>query len=245
MAQGDYIELHRKRQGRRLDHEERARKKEARSAHLNSAISKKVRGLKAKQFNKKRYAEKADIKKKIKQHGESSNKQRAAPDRAPDDAVPAYLLDREGVSHAKVLSNSIKQKRKEKAGKWNVPIPKVRPVGEDEVTATPDGPHGRFTQRWRTARTACASTVAPPSLCANGTGPAGRATLLTTRAACAIVAGLQGGEIWQAPEEAVETNGQQGHVCRRVVHAQAAQVRALHPPRGAALQEGPRHSPRA
>jgi len=25
-----------------------------------------------------------------------------------------------------VLSNSIKQKRKEKAGKWNVPVPKVR-----------------------------------------------------------------------------------------------------------------------
>merc|ERR1712083_352845 len=38
-----------------------------------------------------------------------------------------------GMSHAKVLSNSIKQKRKEKAGKWNVPIPKVRPVAEDEV----------------------------------------------------------------------------------------------------------------
>ena len=32
-----------------------------------------------------------------------------------------------------MLSNSIKQKRKEKAGKWNVPVPKVRPVGEDEV----------------------------------------------------------------------------------------------------------------
>ena len=47
--------------------------------------------------------------------------------------MPAYLLDREGMSHAKVLSNSIKQKRKEKAGKWNVPIPKVRPVAEDEV----------------------------------------------------------------------------------------------------------------
>jgi len=32
-----------------------------------------------------------------------------------------------------VLSNSIKQKRKEKAGKWSVPIPKVKPVAEDEV----------------------------------------------------------------------------------------------------------------
>jgi len=41
-------------------------------------------------------------------------------------AIPAYLLDREQTSRAKVLSNTIKQKRKEKAGKWEVPLPKVR-----------------------------------------------------------------------------------------------------------------------
>jgi len=27
----------------------------------------------------------------------------------------------------------VKQKRKEKAGKWNVPLPKVRPMAEDEI----------------------------------------------------------------------------------------------------------------
>ena len=133
MAQGEYIELAQKRHGKRLDHEERTRKKKARENHKNSAISKKVRGLKAKQFNKKRYAEKAEMKKKIKQHEERLNKHKAAEAPQDKDAVPAYLLDREGMSHAKVLSNSIKQKRKEKAGKWSVPIPKVRPVGEDEV----------------------------------------------------------------------------------------------------------------
>ena len=74
MAQGDYIELHRKRHGRRLDHEERQRKKEARENHRNSAIAKKVRGLKAKQFSKKRYQEKAAMKKQIKQHAERLNK---------------------------------------------------------------------------------------------------------------------------------------------------------------------------
>ena len=36
-------------------------------------------------------------------------------DQTPQGAVPAYLLDREGQSRAKVLSNMIKQKRKEKA----------------------------------------------------------------------------------------------------------------------------------
>ena len=30
------------------------------------------------------------------------------------------------VERAKVLSNTVKQKRKEKAGKWEVPLPKVQ-----------------------------------------------------------------------------------------------------------------------
>ena len=50
-----------------------------------------------------------------------------------DGAVPAYLLDREGVSRAKVLSNTVKQKRKEKTGEWEVPIPKVKLVADDEM----------------------------------------------------------------------------------------------------------------
>lgn len=133
MAQGDYIELAQKRHGKRLDHDERARKKEARSGHKRSEYAGKVRGLRAKLYNKKRYSEKAEMKKTIKAHSERLNKHKAQEAPQEKDAVPAYLLDREGMSHAKVLSNSIKQKRKEKAGKWSVPIPKVRPVAEDEV----------------------------------------------------------------------------------------------------------------
>ena len=47
--------------------------------------------------------------------------------------MPAYLLDRENVSRAKILSNTVKQKRKEKAGKWTVPIPKVKAIADDEM----------------------------------------------------------------------------------------------------------------
>lgn len=54
-------------------------------------------------------------------------------DNIPSGAVPAYLLDREDVSRAKILSNTIKQKRKEKAGKWSVPVPKVKALTEDEM----------------------------------------------------------------------------------------------------------------
>lgn len=42
-----------------------------------------------------------------------------------DGAIPAYLLERGEVNRTKILSNMIKQKRKEKAGKWDVLIPKV------------------------------------------------------------------------------------------------------------------------
>lgn len=55
------------------------------------------------------------------------------PDDVQEGAVPAYLMDRDNVSRSKILSNSLKQKRKEKAGKWSVPIPKVKPIADDEM----------------------------------------------------------------------------------------------------------------
>lgn len=46
---------------------------------------------------------------------EKRNTKEKNEEKTPKGAVPAYLLDREGQSRAKVLSNMIKQKRKEKA----------------------------------------------------------------------------------------------------------------------------------
>lgn len=46
---------------------------------------------------------------------EKRNAKKKNDEKTPKGAVPAYLLDREGQSRAKVLSNMIKQKRKEKA----------------------------------------------------------------------------------------------------------------------------------
>ena len=132
MPQNEYIELHTKRFGKRLNHEERLRKKTARDVHRSSLFAKKMTGIKAKLFNKKRFTEKAELKKTIAMHEEKNNKHENA-DVLPPGAVPAYLMDRQNVSRAKVLSNSIKQKRKEKAGKWAVPIPKVRPIADDEM----------------------------------------------------------------------------------------------------------------
>eukprot|EP00106_Octopus_bimaculoides_P021352 XP_014788794.1 PREDICTED: ribosome biogenesis protein NSA2 homolog isoform X2 [Octopus bimaculoides] len=100
--------------------------------HIMSDKAQKLRGLKAKLYHKKRHAEKIQMKKTIRMHEMKKTKQKAD-DAVPEGAVPAYLLDREGQTRAKVLSNMIKQKRKEKAGKWNVPLPKVKGISETEV----------------------------------------------------------------------------------------------------------------
>mmetsp|Transcript_37899 Transcript_37899/g.42449 ORF Transcript_37899/g.42449 Transcript_37899/m.42449 type:complete len:261 (-) Transcript_37899:154-936(-) len=132
MPQHEHMERHRKLHGVRMDHEERTRKKEARLVHKRSEFSQKVHGIRAKIYQKRRFKEKATMRKTIAMHNERTNTH-ANDEAVAEGAVPAYLLDREGVSRAKVLSNTVKQKRKEKAGKWEVPIPKVKPVADDEM----------------------------------------------------------------------------------------------------------------
>jgi ribosome biogenesis protein NSA2 len=80
----------------------------------------------------KRHAEKIQMKKTLKAHDERNVKQPDAGS-VPDGALPTYLLDREGQKDAKALSSAIKQKRKDKAAKYAVPLPKVRGIAEDEM----------------------------------------------------------------------------------------------------------------
>jgi len=131
MPQNEYMELFQKRWGRRYDYYERKRKKEARAPKELARKAQRLKGLKAKLFNKQRHKEKIQMKKTIKAFEEKKTKEKK--EEIPDGAIPAYLLDREGQSRAKVLSNMIKQKRKEKAGKWDVPIPKIRAQADAEV----------------------------------------------------------------------------------------------------------------
>jgi len=65
-------------------------------------------------YHKQRHSEKIQMKKTIKMHEERNTKAKSD-DNVPEGAIPAYLLDRETQTRAKVLSNMIKQKRKEKA----------------------------------------------------------------------------------------------------------------------------------
>ena len=133
MPQNEYIEQHIKQHGRRLDYEERKRKREAREAHKIATQAKNSKDGRGKQFAKKRYAEKVAMSKKIRAHEQSKVKGRSKPMDESGEALPTYLLDREQSNTAKAISSSIKQKRLEKADKFSVPLPKVRGISEEEM----------------------------------------------------------------------------------------------------------------
>lgn len=122
----------RKLHGRRLDHEERSRKRTAREGHKESENAQKLTGLRAKLYQKKRHHEKIQMKKQIKAH-EERNVKSSAPAEPSSTPLPQYLLDRSNPTNAKALSSAIKNKRNEKAAKFSVPLPKVRGIAEDEM----------------------------------------------------------------------------------------------------------------
>jgi len=147
MPQNEHIEVYQRRYGRRFDLEERKRKRIARLPKLKAKKAKKLIGLPAKLYSEKMRKEKITIKKTIAMHEQGQKKERKQ-EGIPQNAVPAYLLERDQADRSKILSNSVKQKRKEKAGKWDVPLPKVdtliwppllysymqvRPVSEQEM----------------------------------------------------------------------------------------------------------------
>ena len=65
------------------------------------------------------------MKKQIKAH-EERNVKGSGPSEPASTAMPQYLLERSEATNAKALSTQIKNKRKEKAAKFSVPLPKVR-----------------------------------------------------------------------------------------------------------------------
>ena len=127
-----YIERWTKQHGKRFDYEERKRKRLAREGHKQSQDAQKLHGLRAKLYQKKRHAEKIQMKKQIKAQ-EERNVKSAAPSEPSSTPLPQYLLDRTQTTNAKALSSAIKNKRAEKAAKFSVPLPKVRGIAEEEM----------------------------------------------------------------------------------------------------------------
>ncbi|KAL8677053.1 MAG: hypothetical protein Q9186_006482 [Xanthomendoza sp. 1 TL-2023] len=134
MPQNEYIERWTKQHGKRLDHDERTRKRLARSSHKASSSARSFTGLRAKLHAKKRHAEKIQMKKQIKAHEERNVKTSSAPTEPSSTPLPQYLLDRnQRTNDAKALSSQIKNKRAEKAAKFSVPLPKVKGISEEEM----------------------------------------------------------------------------------------------------------------
>ncbi|CAK7271343.1 Ribosome bioproteinsis protein [Sporothrix epigloea] len=136
MPQNDYMERHLKLHGRRLDHEERLRKKNAREGHRKSKDAQNLRGLRAKRQQEARRKEKIQMKKAIRAHEARNVKSSDAPrdeDGENGEGLPHYMLDRAGERNAKALSTAIKNKRNEKAARFAVPLPKVRGISEEET----------------------------------------------------------------------------------------------------------------
>ncbi|GMF80343.1 unnamed protein product [Aspergillus oryzae] len=127
-----YIERWQKQHGKRLDHDERVRKRQAREAHQQSKDAQNLRGLRAKLYQQKRHAEKIQMRKRIKAQ-EEKNVKSSAPDEPSKTPLPQYLLDRSQATNAKALSSAIKDKRKEQAAKFAVPLPKVKGISEEEM----------------------------------------------------------------------------------------------------------------
>lgn len=65
MPQGDYMKLHLKRHGRRLDYEEKQRKKAARAPKEAARKARKLIGLRGILYAEERRREKIELRKKI------------------------------------------------------------------------------------------------------------------------------------------------------------------------------------
>ncbi|KAK2758776.1 Ribosome biogenesis protein [Arachnomyces sp. PD_36] len=133
MPQNEYIERFQKQHGKRLDHEERTRKRAAREGHKQSQNAQNFRGLRAKLYQKKRHNEKIQMKKRIRAQEERNTKSSDGPAEPSQTPLPNYLLDRSEAKNAKALSSAIKDKRAEKAAKFAVPLPKVKGISEEEM----------------------------------------------------------------------------------------------------------------
>lgn len=132
MPQNEYMERFTKQQGRRLDYEERKRKRAAREGHDASQKAQNLTGLRAKLHQQKRHKEKIQMKKAIRAQ-EERNVKSSAPAEPSTTPLPSYLLDRSDQNNAKALSSAIKNKRSEKAARFSVPLPKVRGISEEEM----------------------------------------------------------------------------------------------------------------
>merc|ERR1711977_345012 len=132
MPQNEYINHHRKKYGQRFDFESKNTKREIRKIRKRADYARKSLGIKGKICAMKHRSEKAQMERITTIHHKTEDRLKVD-DGTPKNSVPAYLLERGHTNSVKLMSESIKLKRKEKAGKWELPLPKVRSIKEEEI----------------------------------------------------------------------------------------------------------------
>jgi ribosome biogenesis protein NSA2 len=130
MPQNNFVEEAIKRAGRREDHGARMEKHKARACRRLARDARELHGKRAKLFQEKRRKEKIQLK-KLKRMAE--NRKEVREEGMMDGAIPSYLLDREKEAAARGINTQVKEQRQEKAGKFVVPLPKVKGVPETEA----------------------------------------------------------------------------------------------------------------
>lgn len=131
MPQNNFVEQKVKEAGRRLDHAVRVEKHRAREGRRIGKAARELHGKAAILFQQKRRKEKIQLKKEQKMAERTEKK--CADGGIAAGAIPSYLLDREKQAAVQEIKIQTKDKRQEKAGKFNVPLPKVRGVSETEA----------------------------------------------------------------------------------------------------------------
>lgn len=124
MPQNDYVEEHIKKHGLRLNHEEKQRKKESRDIKLIQKNFKRLRGIKAKLLHKKIKTKKIEQRKLFNQTIKSKTINNIS-----CEPIPLILMDNIGAK----LNEKLKEQRKTKAIKYQVPLPNVKGISEKQV----------------------------------------------------------------------------------------------------------------
>jgi ribosome biogenesis protein NSA2 len=128
MPQNEYIDLSQKFNGKRLDFQDRNRRKLSRDSHSRTKSARNLRGVKAKIFSKNQIS----CKIKSRTHENKLKENVRSDNILTETALPTYLLERQTAKY-KSIGNSLKKIRLAKNGKLELPIPKVQPTPYDEI----------------------------------------------------------------------------------------------------------------
>lgn len=129
MPQNNYIEEHIKKYGRPMNFDIKKEKRAERLKKVKVSLAKGLRGIKAKIFAKKQKMIKSQKRKEILLQ-KVTEKTTLGNLEGP---LPLLLMDRGDAIKGKELSHKIKEKRKEAAAKYSVPIPRVGGLSEVET----------------------------------------------------------------------------------------------------------------